>query len=156
MGNINSPYGTLVLTKRWRIEADFNVKVAVINGWVTGDITATERVVLESEAPVTGQIQTPALSMKLKALFDGECCSDPQSIHLGLTIRDLKSSLMSWQWLQASNRSGALAKLIEKPTGKRNCNNELHLHCKPRQRNACCLLYVPASGRMTNQSSRQG
>ena len=73
IGNMSSPDGTLVLTRRGRIEADIDVRVAVINGWVTGDITATERVVLESEARVTGQIHTPRLSVKLGAIFDGEC-----------------------------------------------------------------------------------
>jgi cytoskeletal protein CcmA (bactofilin family) len=73
MGNLSSPQGTLVLAKRGRIEADVNVKAAVINGWVTGNITATESVFLESEARVTGQIQTRALSVRLGAIFDGEC-----------------------------------------------------------------------------------
>ncbi len=73
IGNISSPAGTLVLTKRGRIEADVNVKVAVIHGCVTGNITASERVVLESDARVTGQIHTHALSVKLGAIFDGEC-----------------------------------------------------------------------------------
>src|SRR5213079_1277261 len=73
IGNISSPEGTLVLTKRGRIEADVDVKVAVINGWVTGNITARERGVLESEARVTGEIYTPALSVRLGAIFDGEC-----------------------------------------------------------------------------------
>ena len=77
IGNMSSPDGTLVLTKRGRIEADIDVKVAVINGWVTGDITATERVVLESEAKVTGQIRTRALCVKLGAVFDGECLFSP-------------------------------------------------------------------------------
>lgn len=73
IGNINSPNGTLVLTKRGRIEADINVGIAVVNGWVTGNITATERVVLESEARVTGHIYTPSLSVRLGAVFDGDC-----------------------------------------------------------------------------------
>jgi cytoskeletal protein CcmA (bactofilin family) len=73
MGNMSSPDGTLVLTRRGRIEADVNVRAAVINGWVTGNITATESVVLESEARVTGQIHTRALSVRLGAIFDGEC-----------------------------------------------------------------------------------
>src|SRR4029077_581896 len=73
MGNMTSPDGTLVLAKRGRIEADVNVKAAVINGWVTGNITATESVVLGSEARVTGQIHTRALSVRLGAIFDGEC-----------------------------------------------------------------------------------
>ena len=72
-GPITSPEGTLVLTKRGRIEADVNVKVAVIRGCVTGDIRASERVILESEARVTGQIYTRALSVRLGAVFDGEC-----------------------------------------------------------------------------------
>jgi cytoskeletal protein CcmA (bactofilin family) len=73
IGNITSPDGTLVLTKRGRIEADINVGVAVIAGSVTGNITASQRVVLESDARVTGQIQTPALSVRLGAIFDGDC-----------------------------------------------------------------------------------
>ena len=77
IGNITSPQGTLVLTKRGRIEADINVGVAVIGGWVTGDITASEHVILESEARVTGQIRTRALSVRLGAVFDGECLLSP-------------------------------------------------------------------------------
>lgn len=73
IGNISSPEGTLVLTKRGRIEADINVGVAVINGSVTGNITATQRVVLDSDARVTGNITTPALSVRLGAIFDGDC-----------------------------------------------------------------------------------
>lgn len=80
-GNINSPEGTLILTRRGRIEADINVGVAVINGSVTGNITATERVVLESDAKVTGDIFTPALSIRLGAVFDGDCMlTRPQEV----------------------------------------------------------------------------
>lgn len=73
IGNISSPQGTLILTKRGRIEADIDVGVAVINGSVTGDITAAERVVLDSDARVTGQIHTRLLSVRLGAVFDGDC-----------------------------------------------------------------------------------
>lgn len=77
IGNIISPGGTLVLTRRGRIEADINVGVAVIGGWVTGDITASDHVILESESRVTGQIRTPALSIRLGAVFDGDCLFVP-------------------------------------------------------------------------------
>ena len=83
IGNISSPDGTLVLARRGRIEADVNVKVAVINGWVTGNITATERVVLESDARVTGQINTRALSVRLGAIFDGDCLFKAPAHHFG-------------------------------------------------------------------------
>ncbi|HBB88481.1 MAG TPA: hypothetical protein DC047_12785 [Blastocatellia bacterium] len=73
LGNVLSPSGTLVLTRRGRIEADINVGVAIIGGTVTGNITASERVVLESDARVKGQIFTRALSMRLGAILDGDC-----------------------------------------------------------------------------------
>ena len=73
IGNINSPQGTLVLTHRGRIEADIEVAVAVISGSVTGNISASERVVLDSTARVTGLIRTRALSVRLGAIFDGDC-----------------------------------------------------------------------------------
>lgn len=78
-GPINSPDGTLVLTQRARIEADINVRVAIINGWVTGNIFASERVVLESDAKVMGQIYTPALTTRIGAVFEGECLTTPNA-----------------------------------------------------------------------------
>jgi cytoskeletal protein CcmA (bactofilin family) len=82
IGNINSPEGTLVLTKRGRIEADINVGIAVINGSVTGNITAGERVLLDSNARVSGKIITPLLSVRIGAIFAGDCwfTSSPESI----------------------------------------------------------------------------
>ncbi|MGH9871337.1 MAG: bactofilin family protein [Pyrinomonadaceae bacterium] len=95
MGNMSSPDGTLVLTKRGRIEADVNVKSAVINGWVTGNITATESVILESEARVTGQIRTRALSVRLGAVFDGECLfSAPENS--GVVAESSKQKRSNW------------------------------------------------------------
>jgi cytoskeletal protein CcmA (bactofilin family) len=73
LGNVLSPSGTLVLTRRGRIEADIDVGTAIIGGAVTGNITASERVVLESDARVKGQIFTRALSMRLGAILDGDC-----------------------------------------------------------------------------------
>lgn len=83
IGNISSPDGTLVLTKGGRIGGDINVGVAVIDGCITGNITATERVVLESEARVMGQIRTPALSVRWGAVFDGGCVSSANTTPLG-------------------------------------------------------------------------
>jgi cytoskeletal protein CcmA (bactofilin family) len=73
LGNVLSPGGTLVLTRRGRIEADIDVGTAIICGAVTGNITASERVVLESDARVKGQIFTRSLSMHLGAILDGDC-----------------------------------------------------------------------------------
>jgi cytoskeletal protein CcmA (bactofilin family) len=73
VGNIRSVGGALVVTKRGIVDADIEVCVAVINGAVTGNITATERVLLDTEARVKGQIITRLLSVKPGALFEGDC-----------------------------------------------------------------------------------
>ena len=73
MGNIKSPGGALIVTKRGRVDADIDVGVAVISGVVEGNITASERVFLDSDALVKGQIYTRRLSVKAGAIFDGDC-----------------------------------------------------------------------------------
>lgn len=73
MGNIKSPGGALIVTKRGRVDADIDVGVAVISGVVEGNITASERVFLDSDALVRGQIYTRRLSVKPGAIFEGDC-----------------------------------------------------------------------------------
>ena len=73
MGNIKSPGGALIVTKRGRVDADIDVGVAVISGVVEGNITASERVLLDSDALVKGQIYTRRLSVKPGAIFEGDC-----------------------------------------------------------------------------------
>ena len=73
MGNIRSAGGVLVVTNKGRVDADIDVGVAVINGVVVGNITASERVFLDSHALVKGQIITRRLSMRPGAIFEGDC-----------------------------------------------------------------------------------
>jgi cytoskeletal protein CcmA (bactofilin family) len=83
IGDVTSPEGTLMLGKRGRLEGDVRVRVAVIRGCVIGDITASEGVVLESEASVAGEIRTPALSVRWGASIDGDWLSEPNTTPLG-------------------------------------------------------------------------
>ena len=73
MGNIRSAGGVLVVTNKGRVDADIDVGVAVISGAVVGNITASERVFLDSNALVKGQIITRRLSMRPGAIFEGDC-----------------------------------------------------------------------------------
>ncbi|MGH9966696.1 MAG: bactofilin family protein [Pyrinomonadaceae bacterium] len=56
-----------------QLEADIEVGVALINGCVNGNIRASQRVVLQSQARVEGNIDTPLLSISDGAVFEGEC-----------------------------------------------------------------------------------
>jgi cytoskeletal protein CcmA (bactofilin family) len=59
------------MTDQGRIEADVAVRVALIDGRLEGNIRATEHVVLDSNAWVSGNIHTPSLSIRHGAVFEG-------------------------------------------------------------------------------------
>lgn len=83
MGNIRSAGGALIITRKGRVDADIDVGVAVINGTVIGNITARERVFLDSDALVKGQIVTRRLSIRPGAIFEGDCVFiDDQNLSL--------------------------------------------------------------------------
>lgn len=70
-GNIRSAHGTLVMTSVGRIEADVDVRAAIIDGHLSGTLRATEHVLLKSNARVYGDIHTPSLTVNDGAVFDG-------------------------------------------------------------------------------------
>src|SRR3982751_2165225 len=69
---IRSEDGTLT-TGAGLIDGNIDVAAAHIDGSVIGNVRASERVVLYSEAKVAGNIIAPALSTKSGALFEGNC-----------------------------------------------------------------------------------
>jgi cytoskeletal protein CcmA (bactofilin family) len=70
-GNIRSTHGTLMMSRKGRVEADIDVRIAIIDGCLEGRLRATEHVVLESSARVSGEIHTPSLEIKNGAVFEG-------------------------------------------------------------------------------------
>lgn len=70
-GNIRSAHGTLVMTSVGRIEADVDVRAAIIDGHLKGTLRATEHVILKSNARVSGDIHTPSLTVNDGAVFEG-------------------------------------------------------------------------------------
>jgi cytoskeletal protein CcmA (bactofilin family) len=72
-GKISSSKGTLIVDGSAKVEAEINVGVCVISGIVVGDVVGHQRVEVGSGAKVTGNISTPALSIKPGAVFQGDC-----------------------------------------------------------------------------------
>jgi cytoskeletal protein CcmA (bactofilin family) len=66
-----SSKGTLVVTEHGRLQADVEVRVAMIDGIFKGKITATEGVVLDNHALVIGDIFTPELTIRGGAIIEG-------------------------------------------------------------------------------------
>src|SRR4030095_6750885 len=72
-GKISSSKGTLIVDGSAKVEAEINVGVCVISGIVVGDVVGHQRVEVGPGAEVTGNISTPALSIKPGAVFQGDC-----------------------------------------------------------------------------------
>src|SRR5882672_10574709 len=76
-GVVRSQTGTLIISETAELQANIFVATAIVHGLVRGDIRATERVELGSKARVTGNIETPALTIQPGAMFEGQCHSLP-------------------------------------------------------------------------------
>lgn len=72
-GVVRSQTGTLIVSQTAELQANIFVATAIVDGLVRGDIRATERVELGSQALVIGNIETPALSIQPGAMFEGQC-----------------------------------------------------------------------------------
>ena len=95
-GVIPSETGTLIVNKTGEIEADIFVATAIIDGVVRGDVCATERVELGSNARVIGNIEAPALSIHPGAVFEGRSSFRPPNSQTSVADdRDSDSSRLA-------------------------------------------------------------
>jgi cytoskeletal protein CcmA (bactofilin family) len=71
-GVVNCPE-TLVVGKTGVVKAEINVKNAVIGGKVVGNITATNKIELQSGSHIEGDINTHRLVIDEGVFFEGSC-----------------------------------------------------------------------------------
>ncbi len=63
----------LVIGEKAVVRADVRTASLVVRGELVGNVTASEEVVLESSARVTGDIEAPVIVMEKGAMLDGHC-----------------------------------------------------------------------------------
>jgi cytoskeletal protein CcmA (bactofilin family) len=73
----------LVVGERATIKADVSCGSAVVNGDVTGNISARESVELRAHAVVNGDITTPSLSVEKGVIFNGLSRRTPAKVKRG-------------------------------------------------------------------------
>lgn len=91
-GHVHSADGTLMVGAGGLVEADIKVGIAIINGRVQGDITASKRVELGRAATVIGNIDTAALVIEQGAIFEGSC---RMTAHQAASEQPAEQSLVS-------------------------------------------------------------
>lgn len=72
-GTVYSKTGTLIVDISAIVDANVDVAVAVISGIVNGDIVAHQRVEMEPNAKIYGNIWTRSIQIKIGAIFEGVC-----------------------------------------------------------------------------------
>jgi cytoskeletal protein CcmA (bactofilin family) len=65
--------GTLYVGESGKVNAEIQVDTVVINGDVTGDVTASTKVELQKTGRLHGNIRTQVLKIDEGALFEGSC-----------------------------------------------------------------------------------
>ncbi len=78
--------GTLIVGVDAVVQAKIKVDKAIIMGEVRGTIDAREKVEIEGQGKVTGDIKTPKLVINEGALFEGSCIMGDGKKELSLLI----------------------------------------------------------------------
>lgn len=76
-GKINLNGNQVTVGESGEVRADVQAKVIQINGKVTGDITANEKVIISKSGNVHGNIVAPRVTLEDGALFKGSIDMDP-------------------------------------------------------------------------------
>src|SRR5205809_2940490 len=64
---------TLVIGEHGVVRATVRTATLVVRGELVGNVTASEQVVLEASARVTGDVEAPVIVMAKGAVLDGHC-----------------------------------------------------------------------------------
>ncbi len=79
VGTVDGQEGRLTLSERGSIKGEVKVPVAVINGRIDGDVVALERLELNSQARVSGNIRYRSIQMELGSEVNGQLICDRET-----------------------------------------------------------------------------
>ena len=76
---VDNQAGTLVISEKARVEGEVRVSHVVVNGIVTGPVTANDYLELQAKARVHGDVQYRSLEMHVGAIVQGKLVhSEPE------------------------------------------------------------------------------
>ncbi len=85
LGQIDSD-GTLIVGQDAKIDGDVTVGSLILSGFLHGQVTAADKVVLHKTAHLQGKLRTPSLIMEEGAVMDGD-------IQMSGTVDEVSQSL---------------------------------------------------------------
>lgn len=100
---------SLIIGETGEVNAQINVNALIVNGKLTGSVTASSRVEIYPPGKVLGDIKTPVLVISEGAIFDGNCQMEKRE-----TGRDEKVSVLK---MKGDAKGESEEKEIEKESG---------------------------------------
>jgi len=79
-GKVFSKGGTLIVGEKAVVHADIIVGAAIIMGEVSGTIEARNRIEVHPPGRISGDIQTPVISVETGGILNGSCAMKSQSV----------------------------------------------------------------------------
>ena len=64
---------TLVIGEGARVSAEITAGTVIVNGWVEGNIRASQLIELHQPGRIKGNLETPALAIDKGVIFEGSC-----------------------------------------------------------------------------------
>jgi len=64
---------TLVIGEGARVSAEITAGTVIVNGWVEGNIRASQLIELHQPGRIKGNLETPALAIDKGVVFEGSC-----------------------------------------------------------------------------------
>ena len=80
VATVDNQPATLVLSEQARIEGEVHVSHVVINGAVSGPVTANDYLELQAKARVSGDVTYRKLEMHLGAVVQGRLCHNEPGV----------------------------------------------------------------------------
>ncbi len=94
-GELISDNGELVVGKTGNVKATVNVKSAVIEGRVDGNIKASDKIELKQNAHLTGDLQAKTLVVEKGVVLVGQCNVNPEGTKVESHKEEKKSNRLS-------------------------------------------------------------
>lgn len=94
-GTINLNGNQVSVGESGQVCADIHAKVVTVDGKVTGDITANEKVVISKSGNVRGNLVAPRVTLEDGAIFKGSIDMDPAGAGYGKAPQTSQSTTPS-------------------------------------------------------------
>ena len=80
-------HDTLVISETGDVNAIIHAGTVICKGVITGDVVASQRIVMHSKSKIVGDVKTPSINIESGAVLDGKCDMSRKSTEVSVKPR---------------------------------------------------------------------